>query len=204
MHRSDSIAIYEAYKRWESLGRKDQETFCRDNFLSSVALRSMGDFRKQIIAILNDIGYIQRSVDMNANSGNYKLVKAVLTAGLYPNMAAIQTPEQKYEQTGSGSVAVLPKSSEIKFFTKTDGRVFIHPSSLLFKERAYEDKLVMYGNKVNTSKIFLRDCTVVPTISLLLLGGELELKHEGHTLVIDNLRFRAFPRVTGISLLTQC
>jgi hypothetical protein len=81
--------------------------------------------------------------------------------------------------------------------------VFIHPSSTLFKEGKYDENILIFGSKVSTSKIFVRDCTAASGISLLLLGGDLKLMHDGiylliqgNTLVIDNLRFRSFPRIT--------
>jgi ATP-dependent RNA helicase DHX57 len=54
----------------------------------------------------------------------------------------------------------------------------------------------VYGSKVFTSKTFLRDCSVTNTIALFLFGGMIEMIHDGNTLMIDTLRFRAFPRIS--------
>lgn len=50
--------------------------------------------KKQFAGLLHDTGFIQSSnpedVAANFNSDNMKLVKAVLCAGLYPNVIQIQ------------------------------------------------------------------------------------------------------------------
>ena len=91
---------------------------------------------------------------------------------------------------------VLVDLGYIKFYTKDDGRVFIHPSSILFTEQKYDEPIVIYGSKVSTSKIFLRDCSACSSLPLLLLGGDLSLEHQGNSLNVDGIRFRAFPRIT--------
>ncbi len=46
--------------------------------------------------------------------------------------------------------------------------------------------------QVRTSRTFLRDCTVVSPMALLLFGGELVVVHEGGYALIDNwIRIRA-------------
>lgn len=105
---------------------------------------------------------------------------------MYPNVASIKLPNSKYEETSNGNISILPDPSEIHFYTKEDGRVFIHPSSTLFSEKKYDENIMMYGSKISTSKIFIRDCTAASSVSLLLLGGDLQIIHEGlnkHTLL---------------------
>lgn len=46
--------------------------------------------------------------------------------------------------------------------------------------------------QVKTSRTFLRDCSVASPVSLLLFGGELEVKHaEGYVLIDGWIRVRA-------------
>jgi ATP-dependent RNA helicase DHX57 len=199
--KSDLVGVYRVFKEWEKAGtsgRSAQYQFCKTHSVSFEVLNGIRDFRQQMKGVLRQVGYLQHNVDMDANSSNMNVLKAVVTAGLYPNVALIKKPQQQYEQTSSGTLAVLPKPNEIKFFTKNEGRVFIHPSSMLFKECKYDEPLLVYGSMVSTSKVFLRDCTAASAVALLMMGGELELKHDGNTLVINNIRFRAFPRITGI------
>ena len=41
------------------------------------------------------------------------------------------------------------------------GRVFIHPSSVLFSESGFKSGYLAYFQKAETSKVFLRDATEV-------------------------------------------
>ena len=70
----------------------------------------------------------------NACSGNPKVVKAAVCAGLYPNVARVRHPPKVFTQTENGTVAADFKSQEIKLFLRDRSRVFLHPSSLLFHE----------------------------------------------------------------------
>lgn len=46
--------------------------------------------------------------------------------------------------------------------------------------------------QVRTSRTFLRDCTVVSPMALLLFGGELAVVHEGGYALVDNwIRIRS-------------
>jgi HrpA-like RNA helicase len=201
--RSDHLTLCRAYDEWiktSKAGKSKQWAFCESSLLSMQTLTSMFDQRKQFLDILIDMGYVskERWAELNSNSKNEHIVKAVILAGLYPNVASIKLPKQLYDQTAEGAVAVSMKTSEIHFYTKADQRVFIHPSSSLFAEQRYQDSVLVYGSKVATSKIFLRDCSCVPAMALFLLGGKIQMLHGGRALEIDGVRFQAFPRVSAL------
>ena len=63
----------------------------------------------------------------------------------------------------------------------------------------------MYGSKVKTSKTFVRDCSVVPAMALLLFGGKVTPLFGGRALEINGIRYQAFPRnlalITGLRKL---
>lgn len=52
-----------------------------------------------------------------------------------------------------GAVAKDAKAHQIKFFPRTPGRVFLHPSSVLFDMGKYEDLHLIFHEKVQTSKV---------------------------------------------------
>lgn len=68
---------------------------------------------------------------------------------------------------------------------KERGRLFIHPASLLFHEGKYSDPQVVSYERVATSKVFVRDVTMVSAYSVLLFGGGLEVDHEGRAITMD-------------------
>ena len=56
------------------------------------------------------------------------------------------------------------------------GQVFLHPSSVNFHVGRYESNWLIYSERVQTGKIFVREVTMVPTYSLLLFGGQIEVR----------------------------
>jgi ATP-dependent RNA helicase DHX57 len=202
-NQSDHLTVCKVFGEWELLSKSEKREFCRENYLSYDSLKAMADFRSQLKRLMTDLGYINNDSNYNLHSENPNLIKAVLLAGLYPNIASIQMPESQYEETSGGTVKITPKSSEIHFYTKADGRVFLHPSSMLFKEQSYKSHVLIFGSKFATSKNFMKECSSCSDLALLLFGGNLEVIHDGNTLVLDNIRFRAFPRISGKICLIQ-
>ena len=62
----------------------------------------------------------------------------MLCAALYPNIVQILSPELKYKQTAVGAMLAPATYDELKFKTKADGYVNVHPSSVNAKVAVYE------------------------------------------------------------------
>ncbi|NXD56744.1 DEXH1 helicase, partial [Corvus moneduloides] len=71
----------------------------------------------------------------------------------------------------TGAVKMQPKAEELKFVTKNDGYVNIHPSSVNYQTRHFESPYLVYHEKIKTSRVFIRDCSMVSVYPLVLLGG---------------------------------
>jgi ATP-dependent RNA helicase DHX36 len=80
------------------------------------------------------------------NGSNLQLVKAVVCAGLYPNIIVVDGPPT---QTGE------PK------LTTRHGDVFLHPCTVNFGKKVLPSKFLMYHEKVKTTKVYVRDCRCV-------------------------------------------
>ncbi|KAJ3272875.1 hypothetical protein HDV01_005198 [Terramyces sp. JEL0728] len=203
IHKSDHLMVVNAYDELSDLkGKGEKFRYCDSNFISMTTMKNILDLRKQFKDILFELKYASTGEwdRININSGNPKIVKSVILAGLYPNVCTIKLPKQLYDSTAQGSVAIDIKSKEIKFFDKDTGRLFVHPSSSLFTEQNYDENVLVYSSKVATTKVFVRDCSVVPNNALLLLGGNVDMLHGGRALSIDNIRFQAFPRISSLVL----
>eukprot|EP00050_Salpingoeca_kvevrii_P019100 m.82484 g.82484 ORF g.82484 m.82484 type:complete len:1527 (+) comp8262_c0_seq2:687-5267(+) len=206
--KSDLLTFVQAFNAWHKLktqGKGAQYQFCEDNFLSFLTLSQISELRWQYYDVLVDMGFAQRMHEsqlviggdqLNSNSQNPKILKAALCAGLYPNVVRIQHPETTYIQMEHGAIADETKSAGIKFFPREPGRVFLHPSSILFSEGKYEDLHLLYHEKVQTSKVFIRECTMVAPYPLLLFGGDVAVDHERQLVTVDKwLSFEAPARV---------
>lgn len=90
-----------------------------------------------------------------------------------------------------------PKANELRFVTKNDGYVHVHPSSVnytvrndtpslvgngdlhlrgwrrlsVLQVRHYNSPYLVYHEKVKTSRVFIRDCSMVSVYPLVLFGG---------------------------------
>jgi len=174
--------------------------------LSKPALKTISDLRRQFTEQLSEIGFLPSGISMrdlqkikhsdgvlqlsgeyyNINNKNYKIIKAILCAGLYPNIVKIKIPETRYHQTASGSVASLNEVRELKFVLKSKEQVYIHPKSVNFSQSEYESPFLAFFEKIETSKLFVTDTTMIPPWGLLFFGGEVSVLHEQQVVKVND------------------
>lgn len=174
-------------------GRQGGRVFARKHFLSEQTLDMLVDMRWQFACMLADIKLIggnsgsskgrewmdDLKQPFNAHANKQAVVKSVLSAALYPNVAVMDD--------GAGPNA-RPTWHD------GQGGVVIHPSSVNHPLVAvhYLRPYLVYLEKMRTSQTFLRDTTVTSPLALLLFGGQLEVVHgEGYVLVDGWIRIRA-------------
>lgn len=132
------------------------------------------NLRQDFISILAEIGYIPlnskpSSHTLNKSSNNLNLVKAVVLGGLWPRVARIQLPKDKikYDKVSAGTVQRENTAKDFKIFDLQDGRVFLHPGSVLFSTANWKPPFLTYFSKHMTSKIFLRDASKVGLVFMM-------------------------------------
>ena len=79
-------------------------------------------------------------------------------------------------------------------------QVWVHPSSVSSNyddlRNSREGDWIVYHEKVETSRVFLRDATVVGTFPLLLFGGPICVDHDAGQIEVGGwMRFKAPPEV---------
>uniref|UniRef100_A0A8C5HMS3 Putative ATP-dependent RNA helicase DHX57 n=1 Tax=Gouania willdenowi TaxID=441366 RepID=A0A8C5HMS3_GOUWI len=174
-------------------------------------LPEIASLKRQFAELLSDIGFCREGLraraierasthgtdgvlkatgpEANLNSENISLMSAMLCAALYPNVIQVQTPQKNYTLTSDGEVKMLPKAGELRFSTKRDGYVHVHPSSVNHNTRHYESPFLVYREKVKTSRVFIRDCSMTSVFPLLLFGGSqinVELHNGEFVLSLDD------------------
>ncbi|XP_029317608.1 LOW QUALITY PROTEIN: putative ATP-dependent RNA helicase DHX57 [Cottoperca gobio] len=218
---SDHLALLQAYKGWCCAAKNGNQAgflYCRENFLSWRVLQEIASLKRQFAELLSDIGFIKEGLrarviermsskgtdgvleatgpEANLNSENIRLMSAMLCAALYPNVVQVRAPQGNYKMTSKGAMKMQPKASELRFMTKDDGCVHVHPSSVNYTVRHYNSPYLVYHEKVKTSRIFIRDCSMVSVYPLVLFGGgqvNMEL-HKGEFVIsLDDgwIRFAA-------------
>lgn len=124
---------------------------------------------------------VKKVDDSNRNADNVPLLKAVITAGLYPNIIVVDTSKK------------VPKLN-----TRT-GEVFMHPACLDANNEANLDsKMLVYHEMVKTAKVYVRDATTISPYALLLFGGAIKVQHRLGKITVDGwLGLDAAPK-TGV------
>lgn len=72
------------------------------------------------------------------------------------------------------------------------GRVFIHPASINFDCGEFPSGWMVYSDITETSKVYVREASMVPVYALLLFGGKLTVHHMEGLISLDNwAKFKA-------------
>lgn len=213
--KSDLLTYANAYEKWRELGEnglgyRAQQKFCSEHFLIRKSLIAIGDNRKKLAHALRDIGFSGRQVNtrewersdqFNKNGKNLRILRAVICAALYPNVARIDLPPTKYREVAGGSIPVSHNAKDLKLRIKNNTRVFLHPESTNFHTGNYETRWLAYYEKVHTSKLFIRDSTMVSPYAILLFGGEIGVNHKNGQMSVD--RWVVFKAPAQIAVLAR-
>ncbi|KAE8747229.1 hypothetical protein FOCC_FOCC006021 [Frankliniella occidentalis] len=165
--KSDLLLIGDVLIRWEEECKRGRGgSFCWENFLSQNTLTMLRDLKKQFVHYLHDMKFLQSSNPMdyasNVNSNNASLVKAIVCAGLYPNVAYLH----KCRNIGNGR-------NVKRLTTPQDGRVVMHPKSVNDKESYFPSPFFVYHLKLKSANITLHDTTMVYPLPILFFGESL-------------------------------
>lgn len=197
-------AAFDEWKEMSSALRyRDVQAWCSTQFLSQQTLRDIDSTRRQLLDSIIESGllpatYGANSDDHNRQRGNNMLLRALVAGALNPQIARIQMPDKKYIASMSGAKELDPEAKTIKFFNEDNGRVFVHPSSVLFDAQAFSGNanFVSYFAKMETSKTFVRDLTPLNAYTLLLFGGPIEVDTSGQGVLVDGwLRLKGWARI---------
>ncbi|KKK25471.1 hypothetical protein ARAM_006006 [Aspergillus rambellii] len=208
----DLLTDFAAYQQWsdrvKAQGYWSTQSWCTTNFLSHQTLRDISSNRAQFLTSLKDAAILPVTYSdsnpssndsrWNQNAGNRSLLRALVAGAFQPQIARIAFPDKKFASSVTGTVEVDPDARTIKYFNQENGRVFIHPSSLLFSAQSYPGAAayLSYFTKMETSKVFVRDLTPFNAYSLLLFCGSIDLDTTGRGLIVDGwLRLRGWARI---------
>ncbi|KAE9409120.1 P-loop containing nucleoside triphosphate hydrolase protein [Gymnopus androsaceus JB14] len=196
MGNSDLLTDMNAYDEClrvpDCIGGKPIRVDLEQNFISTATVREISTLRRDYLGPLAAIGFIPlnstpNSPDLNVNSSNENLLKSIILGGLWPRSAI------KFDKVQGGTVQRENTAKEFKFFDLREGRVFLHPSSVLFGHASWKSAKAM------TTKMFLRDATEVPIWAILLFGGPVSINHVGGGLKIStrdsHIVLKSWPRI---------
>ncbi|XP_043658089.1 putative ATP-dependent RNA helicase DHX57 [Drosophila teissieri] len=197
---SDHLTVLNAYRKWLDVARRGNyaasRNYASEHFLSLNTLETIADLKYQYLELLVSIGFVPinvprrrknacdniltlTGVEQNHNGDNNRLLTSLLCAALYPNIVKIMTPDRVYIQTAGGAVPREPSHHDLRFKTRGDGYVKIHPSSVNSQVATFQAPFLVFQEKVRTSAIYIRDCSMLPLIAMVLFAGS-DFKVELH------------------------
>ncbi len=212
---SDQLTDLQAFNAWRSAQVKSWTAgygFCQENYLSIKTLQTLVSMKHQFAELLSSIGFIMpsgltsrrldkagkngtdsilnlTSANLNSGSNNPKLLVSLLCAALYPNVVQVLSPKAKYMQTSAGAMAKPATLEELRFKTRQDGYVHLHPSSVnAHATSGFDSAYIVYHEKIKTSRVFVRECSLVPIYSMVLFGAcgvDIELQRGQFVLSMD-------------------
>ena len=118
----------------------------------------------------------------------------MLCSGLYPNIVVVHRPPKGQ---------AVKEMSDLKLIGMNKEECSLHPCSVNFNDLDLQGFL-MYHEKVETSKVYLRDCTTVKSYPLLLFGGKLTVWHKEKMITVDDwVAFRGDRKVAVLIRLLR-
>jgi ATP-dependent RNA helicase DHX36 len=153
-----------------ALAAGQQRDFCWEYFLSESTLRMLINMKKQFAEHLHSLKFLAskdyKSKEANRHSKNEDLVRAIICAGLYPNVASVRVKSSKR----------LPPQPVLA--TLTDRRVVVHPKSVNAKESKFRHPWMVFHVKMKSSATYVHDCSEVSPLSLIFFGERLSAGEE--------------------------
>jgi len=206
--RSDHVALLNAFNGWtDAMSQSRGKEFVQQRYLHWGTLNMIRGMRDQFSRLLEDSDLVPNTnsgAAVNVFSENMELVKAILCAGLFPNVVKVGLGLESKGQGGKKRVRVA-------FRTKSDGRVALHPSSVNSDEKKFISQWLVYHDKVKSTQVFIRDSSMVHPVALICFSGkDVREMHHGPTpsapqpfvtLTVDGDRWMAFhcaPRLARV------
>lgn len=170
---SDHLMLLNAFNEWSSSSpQMDHHAgFCERNCISDANMLEINNLRRLIMRHLRSAEFITDDESelqkLNQNSEKWEIVRACITAGLYPNVGQIF--KEKRQISAEYNERMLP-----------------HSSSIVNVLNAESDWLV-YSSQSRVSRLsFLRNITVVPAIDVMLFGGTIKMPERNILPTEDN------------------
>ncbi|XP_071942254.1 ATP-dependent RNA helicase dhx29-like [Antedon mediterranea] len=210
--------VYSGWQEARTRGRKEEHQYCQRNFLSRTSLLNIENVKNDLMKLIKSIGFLDNSTGRTSQTSsaasftesgvleisksqsawqknsfkltteNIQLLKSVLTAGLYPNVAKINFKP---------SVNPLDKDEKLAMVDTAKGGAVLHPASVNKKIACHG--WMVFLEKVKQSRVFLRDSTLISPYHLLLFGGGLSIQHRERIVSVDGwIQFKAFAKTAVI------
>jgi len=188
---SDHLTLYRAYLGWKSAkskGKRAENEYCQKYYLKKSSLIDIENTANDLKRLVQNIGFSSvEKISTNIQNQDIGLLRAVLTAAFYPNVARILPSKVKVEAS----------ERQVCNCHTQQGHATVHPSSI--NRFLGADSHLIYVEKIRSrDRVYLRDCSLTSPFSILLFGGDIDVLHNQQLVVIDRwIKYKTFAR-TGV------
>ncbi|XP_070829883.1 ATP-dependent RNA helicase DHX30 [Chaetodon trifascialis] len=192
---SDYLVLIRAVLGWRRVqhegGREERDEYLDTHNLSKFSLRFINGLISQFSTNLHEANLVPRANECQRHSSLYneysdqdELLKAVLLAGLYPNLIQVKKGVVTKGRFRPDNVA----------FRTSSGPVLLHRSTVNRGKKELPSRwLTFFSGVKSNGNVFIRDSSVVHPLALLLLtdcditetvnGDRVQVSLAGHSLV---------------------
>lgn len=164
---SDHMTLLKVFDAWQDAKIHRQErSFCAENYVSCGTMDMVILIRSQLLAQLRASGFVKTKPpgdirDLNVNAKSWPMIKAVLTAGLFPNVACID-------------------KALFQIRTKNEQKIVVHQSSVLrYSDQNSDVKLninriptdfLIYEEIIRNTAYMIKSITCVSSLTIALFA----------------------------------
>ncbi|KAI5084872.1 hypothetical protein GOP47_0001041 [Adiantum capillus-veneris] len=166
---SDQLALVNAFEQWAAASLQGQGLlFCEQCFLAPITMKLIAGMRQQLKKTLAEAGIQEQSIRLSVQASIH-VARSLLVAGLYPNIASSEFCRE------SRGIKHAPRW-RLGFKVRND-RVLIHPTSVITEKQLNPEShyYLVFQEKVQTSQVFVRGCTLLPPLPVALLSWKVNL-----------------------------
>ncbi|KAK2151742.1 hypothetical protein LSH36_353g09030 [Paralvinella palmiformis] len=206
---SDHLTLLRAFLMWHSVRHKGYQAeieLCNKFFLKRSTLMEINNIAEDLIQLVVVSGLAGSSTDggQQTTLGRGQVItftpdqlsakmaakiKAVLTAGLYPNVAHVEyTPRVDSVANPERNVCMAETGH---------GILQLHPASI--NRYLMANGWLVYHEKIKLGRPYIRDSSLISSYPLLLFGGNIAVEHKDQIIAIDNwIRLKACAKTAVI------
>lgn len=163
--KSDHLLAHFILIEYENSDNKKK--YCRDYFLNQETVKMLLRMKAQFMRILSGMNFVPDveswSPSYNHNSNNLALVKAIVGAGLFPNIALINNQQPN-------TWLRYQKGPRVDLYSEAGEQMRFHRKSILSNYDRFDSPLAVYHLRMKTGNDFVHDGTLVYPLSAILFG----------------------------------
>eukprot|EP00249_Psilotum_nudum_P014976 c25101_g1_i1 orf=2-2593(+) len=175
-YRSDHLALVNAFQQWFAADCIGQGSFfCDSNFLAPTTMKLIAGMQKQFERTLAEVGLLEPWIRITVQA-QLHLARCLLATGLYPNIAQSELCKESKGMKNASKHAYRWRLG----FKVQSSRVFIHPTSVITEKQLNPEShyFLAFQEKIQTSQVFVRGCTLLPPLAVVLLGWNVYVSTE--------------------------